>query len=232
MVKIRSSEWRYRLPIQVMLVAAVALIPRTLLCQANQQLPSQDFEGRAEINGVHPISKRTEFLLGTEFHYSRDQGHLVYRKIGTGFAFRWYKFLTIEPYYQYSVSDSVSGGFSHENRLALAATVGAPWKRWYISDRNTGERRFLQSGPTWRFHNRVQFRRPIQVERKRMSVFVWDEVYYTTALHRWYRNRVAVGTEQRLSRKISVDIFYMRQNDGYTKLGDFNGIEMDIRTIF
>lgn len=218
--------------VEVMLAVGAALLPNVLFCQAGQQLPRQDFEARTELDAAHPLSKSTDFLLGTELHFSRDQGHLVYRKIGTGFAFRWYKFLTLEPYYQYSLSDATAGRFSHENRLALATTVGAPWKRWYVSDRNLGERRFQETRRSWRYRNRLEFRRPIRVERKLLSVFVWDEVYYSSIEHKWYRNRVALGAGRRLSRMISVEIYYLHQNDGYSRPGDLDGIGMTISTVF
>ena len=215
-----------------MLAVAVVLFPQMLSGQARQQLPRRDFEARTDLDATHPISKRTDFLLGAGLHFSRDQGHLVYRKISTGFAFRWHKFLTIEPYYHYSVSDSASGRFSHENRLALATTVGTSWRHWHISDRNLGERRFQETRRSWRYRNRAEFRRPIRIERKRLSVFVWDEVYYSSIVHKWYRNRLALGTGRRLSRSISIDVYYLHQNDGYSRPGDLNGIEMTINTLF
>lgn len=231
-MKIQSSRQRHRLPLEVMLTVTVALIPKALLCQAGQQLPSQDFEARTDLDAAHPFSKNVDFLLSAGLHFSGDRGHLTYRKFSTGFAFRLSKYLGIEPYYEYSLSDSTFGRFSHDNRLAMAATVGAPWKRWYISDRNLGEQHFQQTRRDWRYRNRLEQRRPITLERKQVSVFVWDEVYYSSAVREWYRNRVAVGAGQRLSRRVSVDIYYMHQHESYSWPSDLNGIEMTINTIF
>ena len=129
------------------------------------------------------------------------------------------------------MSDPLSGSYSHENRLILAATVGVPWKRWYFSDRNQGERRFLQNRRSWRYRNRVEFRRPIRIVWKQLSVFAWDEVYYSTTAGR-YRNRLALGAGRKLSRRFSIDIFYVRQNDGYSHPGDLNGLGMTIKSHF
>jgi Protein of unknown function (DUF2490) len=231
-VKIRSSRWRHRLPVEVMLAVAAALFPEALFCQAAQQLPRQDFQAWAGLEASHPLGESTDFLLSTGLRYSNDQGHLVYRRITTGFAFRWRKYFTFEPYYQFSVSDSFSGRLTHENRLAFATTVGAPWKRWHISDRNLVERRFEENQRWWRYRNRVEVRRPIVVARKQLSVFAWDEVYYGSDVRRWYRNRLALGAERRLSRKMSIAIFYIHQNDGYSRPGDLNGLGMTIKTRF
>jgi len=184
------------------------------------------------LDGTHPLSKKADFLLGAGVRYGNDQGHLIYRRVTTGFAFHLCRFLTLEPYYQYSVGDSFSGPLTPENRLAFATTVGVPWKRWRVSDRNLGERRFMVSGQEWRYRNRVELRRPIAILRKQLSVFAWDEVYYSSTLRRWYRNRLALGAGRRLTDKISVDIFYVHQNDGYSRPGDLNGVGMTLKTRF
>jgi hypothetical protein len=56
----------------------------------------------------HWLGENTDFLLSTGLPYRNDQGHLVYRGMTTGFAFRWHKFLTFEPYDQYSGRDYFS----------------------------------------------------------------------------------------------------------------------------
>ncbi len=215
-----------------MLAVAVVLFPERLFCQAAHQLPHHDFQSWTSFDAFHPLSESTDFLLSTGIRYSDRLGHLNYRRITTGFAFRWGKFFTFEPYYQYSVSDSFSGRIRHENRLAFATTVGAPWRRWNISDRNLGERRLREDLRSWRYRNRVELRRSIAAVRKQWSVFTWDEVYYSSRAGRWYRNRLALGVGRRLSNRISADVFYVHQNDGYSRPGDLNGLGLTLRARF
>ena len=231
-MKIQNSRWRYRLPVGVVLAAAAAFLPGALSGQAVNFYPRRDFQAWTSFNASHAMSERTDFLIGAGLRYGNDQGHLTYRRVTTGFAFHLRRFLTIQPYYQYSVSDSLSGPLEPENRLALATIVGVPWKRWALSDRNLGERRFQVNGQEWRYRNRAEVRRPIAIVRKRLSVFAWDEVYYSSKVRRWYRNRFALGAGRRLTEKISVDIFYVHQNDGYSHPGDLNGVGMTLRTHF
>ena len=184
------------------------------------------------LNGTHRLSDKVDFRLGGGIRYGNDQGHLIYRRVTTGVAFHLHRLLTLEPYYQYSVGDSLSGALTPENRLAVATTLAVPWKRWLLSDRNLGERRFLTNGREWRYRNRVEIRRPVAIFRKRLSVFAWDEVYYSSNIHRWYRNRLALGAGRKLTERISVDIFYVHQNDGYSHPGDLNGVGMSLKTRF
>jgi hypothetical protein len=231
-VKIQISRWRRRLPAGAVLALAIVLLPKALFGQAANPYPRRDFQAWASINGTHPLGAKTDFLLGAGIRYGNDQGHLTYRRITTGFAFHWHRFLTLQPYYQYSVSDSFAGPLTPENRLAFATTVGVPWRGWELSDRNLGERRFRPNEREWRYRNRVEFRRPIAIIQKQLSVFVWDEVYYSSKVRRWYRNRFALGAGRRLTERISVDIFYVHQNDGYSHPGDLNGVGMTLKTFF
>jgi len=210
----------------------VLLITGAIACQAQVQRPQRDFQAWADLDATYPISRKVDFLLSVGTRYSNDYGHLSYRRITSGFAFHWHRYFTFEPYYQYSRSDSFSGRVNPENRLAFAITVGTPWKQWEISDRNRGERRFRVNGRSWRYRNRVEIRRPLNVERKRLSVFVWDEVYYSSRAGRWYRNRLALGAGQKLGKKISVDLYYVHQNDGYSHPGNLNAVAMTIKTVF
>jgi len=231
-VNIQRLRWRHGPSVGVVLAVAVALFPGALFGQGASPYPGHDFQAWMSLDGTHPLSKKADFLLGAGVRYGNDQGHLIYRRVTTGFAFHLRRFLTLEPYYQYSVGDSFSGPLTPENRLAFATTVGVPWKRWRVSDRNLGERRFMVSGQEWRYRNRVELRRPIAILRKQLSVFAWDEVYYSSTLRRWYRNRLALGAGRRLTDKISVDIFYVHQNDGYSRPGDLNGVGMTLKTRF
>ncbi len=231
-MKTQSTRWRLCLHAQIILTVAVVLLAGALDCRAQGPYPRSDFQVWTSFDAAHPVSQGTDFKLGAELRYGNDQGHLIYRRITSGFAFHWHKFFTLEPYYQYSVGDSISGPLTPENRLALATTVGAPWKHWQVSDRNLGERRFIENAGEWRYRNRVEIRRPVVLARKQLSVFAWDEVYYSSIVRRWYRNRLALGAGRRLSKKISIDVFYVHQNDGYSHPGDLNGLGMTLKTRF
>jgi Protein of unknown function (DUF2490) len=231
-VKVQNPRWRHLLPAKAILAVSVALFPKALSCQAVPQLPRQDFETRTYIDAAHSLSKNTDFLLGGGLHISRDQGHIVYRRLSTGFAFHWRRFLTAEPYYQYSYSDEAGNTFQTENRLAFATTVGAPLKHWELSDRNLGERRFIVNKQEWRYRNRLEFRHPVSIERRQLSVFVWDEVSYSSRAGRWYRNRLALGASRKLTRRVSIEAYYLHQNDGFSRPGNLDGIEMTLMTRF
>ncbi len=223
---------RPRRSAEVILVAVFGLIPGAILCRAQNVRPHHDLQAWADLYASHPLNTKTDFQISTGIRYGDDQGHLIYHRISSGFAFHWHKFITIEPYYLHSVSDTIFGPQTSENRLALAITAATSWKHWEISDRNSGERRFIESARDWRYRNRVELRRPVTGLHKQISVFVWDEVFYSSTPNKWYRNRIALGAGRKLSNRISVDVYYLRQNDGITRPGDLNALGISIKTRF
>lgn len=223
---------RLRLLAEVILIAALGLLPAAKLCRAQDPRPHHDFQAWADLYGSHPLNEKTDFEVSAGIRYGDDQGHLIYHRIASGLAFHWHRLFTIQPYYQYSVSDTIFGPQTSENRLALAITTATSWKHWEISDRNSGERRFIGSARDWRYRNRAELRRPVTVLGKQMSVFAWDEVFYSSTLDKWYRNRIALGAGRRLSRRLSIDLYYVHQNDAYTRPGDLNTVGISIKTRF
>ncbi|HEV2246189.1 MAG TPA: DUF2490 domain-containing protein [Terriglobia bacterium] len=225
-------QLRPRRSAEVILVAVFGLIPGAILCRAQDPRPSHDFQAWADLYESHTLNEKTDFEVSAGIRYGDDQGHLIYHRIASGLAFHWHRVFTIQPYYQYSVSDTIFGRQTSENRLALAITTATSWKDWEISDRNLGERRFIGSARDWRYRNRAELRRPVTVLGKQISVFAWDEVFYSSTLDKWYRNRVALGAGRRLSRKLSIDLYYVHQNDAYTRPGDLNSLGISIKTRF
>lgn len=231
-MKFRSLKWQFRLTVKVMLALAAILFAGVLFGQTAGRFPHQDFETRTDFNAAHHLNKTTNFLVGAGLHFSGDQGHVVYREFSTGLAYRWDGYLTFEPYYQYSFSDEPAGRFQSENRLAFAAIVGRTWKHWKASDRNLGERRYFGNKRAWRYRNRLEFLHPVRIKHRILSVFVWDEVSYSSRARRWYRNRAALGAGRKLSGSMSVQVYYLHQNDGFSRPGDLDGIEMTVSTDF
>ncbi|MCL5671485.1 MAG: hypothetical protein M1423_09375 [Acidobacteria bacterium] len=92
------------------------------------------------------MNAKADFLLGAEIRYGNGQGQVVYRRVSRGVALHVHKFQTPEPYYQYSVVDSLSNTIKPENRLTVATTIGVPWKRWRVSNRDPDGRRFMVGG--------------------------------------------------------------------------------------
>ena len=57
---------------------------------------------------------------------------------------------------------------------------------------------------------------------KATKFFVADEVFYDSATGRFSRNRFSVGITKTVSKHLALDLYYTRQNDGFSHPGDLN----------
>ena len=54
--------------------------------------------------------------------------------------------------------------------------------------------------------------------------YATEEVFYDSSLDKFSRNRFTLGITRTLSKKLSLDLYYMRQNDGFSRPGDIHVI--------
>ena len=213
-----------------LLLAAVAA--PLLSGQTTTSRPPNEMETRLGYENSHALNQRARLLFGVETFYSRDSGSFPFRRVLAGVAVHLNDHLSVEPYYEYIIITSTSGRASPTNRLGFAATVGAPWKGWTISDRNSGEQNLRTAGNYWRYINELGVQHPLRLGSLRLNGFVRDEVYYTSVLHLWYRNRVIVGAEHRLSERVAVEVYYLRQHGSHSWPANLDGIQMSLNTEF
>ena len=172
-----------------------------------------------------PITKEIDFnMLGT-FRLGRDISHPVDERVGLGATFRIGKHLSLLPAYLRIETQPFEGKQAHEDRLNLAATVRFEAKKFRFNDRNLFERRLrIPQIDSTRYRNRFQIEHPVGPDRAKLSVFVSDEVFYDWSLDDWVRNRIAAGIIKPLNKNITLELYYLRQNDGVSAPGDLHVI--------
>jgi len=200
---------------------------------ARAQLPAVDHTDNQQWNDVQvavPMTKTVDFnVLGT-LRLGRDITHPVDERIGVGFTFRFGQYLTVAPNYLHIGMQPSEGRRIWENRLTLPVTVRFNLEKFRLSDRNQVERRMRNSGlKSTRYRNRFQVEHPIGPDKAKLSLFVADEVFYESILHRWSRNRFTIGASKVFNKHYTQDFYYLRQNDGLSIPGDLNVIGATIR---
>ena len=112
-----------------------------------------------------------------------------------------------------------------ENRLTFPVTLRFAVKKFRLSDRNQFERRFRNSGVnSTRYRNRFLVEYPIGDSKRGLSFLIGDEVFYDWSVDRWVRNRFSVGVTKVLNSNLTLDVYYLRQNDGVSTPGDLHVI--------
>jgi hypothetical protein len=149
----------------------------------------------------------------------------VDERLGIGFSFKLGKYLTIAPNYLYIGMQPFEGRRVFEDRLSVPVTVRVPIGRFVFFDRNLFERRFRRPGiNSTRYRNRLQVEHPIGPPKQKLSLFISDEVFFDWSFNAWVRNRAAVGISKVVNKHLTLDLYYLRQNDSHSVPGDLHVI--------
>ena len=194
------------------------------------QVIESDNQQWTDVQLAVPITKSIDVnLLGT-LRLGRDISRPVDERVGVGFTFRWGKYFSVSPNFLAIGMQPFPGRKVWENRLTLPVTLRFTAEKWRFSDRNQFERRIRNSGVrSTRYRNRFQVEHPVGSPKLALSLFVADEVFYESILHRWVRNRFSVGGIKFFNKHYTQEFYYLRQNDGVSLPGDLNVIGTTLR---
>jgi Protein of unknown function (DUF2490) len=170
-----------------------------------------------------PVAGPVDFVMQGTIRNGRDISRPVDERIGVGFSFKIGKYLTVIPNYLHIGMQPFKGRRVFENRLSIPATVRFPVGKFTFSDRNLFERRLRHpGGDSTRYRNRLQIDHPIGPVKRKISLFVSDEVFYDWSFNAWVRNRAAIGMIKVFNKHFTLDLYYMRQNDSHSVPGDLH----------
>jgi hypothetical protein len=186
--------------------------------------PSQtDNQNWNDVFFTVPLAGPVDFVMQGTIRNGRNISRPVDERLGIGFSFKLGKYLTVIPNYLYIGMQPFEGRRVFENRLSVISAVRFPIGRFTIADRNTFERRLRRpGGDSTRYRNRLQIEHPIGPPKQKISLFVSDEVFYDWSFNAWVRNRAAVGLSKVVNKHFTLELYYMRQNDGHSIPGDLH----------
>ena len=217
-------------PSRCFLLFVLAAIPPDAFSQSASVIPREDVQIWTDFHFAHSLRENTDLSVSGGLRMGRDVSHLVYERLGAGLSFKFGKYLTLFPYYSYFATQPAAGLDNRENRLSLDTGLGLPHGRWEFTDQNVFERRFRDPKDSTRYRNRLQIERAVTLAGRPWSLFVWDEVLYDWSFNAWVRNRIAIGGGRRLSSKVSLELYYLRQNGSLILPADMHVVGMTLRT--
>lgn len=189
-------------------------------------LVAQDDEDTQSWNDLQisiPVNKKVDWLLFGTLRFSRQLKNPSETRLGSGVNWKATKEFSVSPTYLYIETRNLAGQFRTEHRLSLRGVYKFPVKAFGLSHRSVYEYRIRSSGNTWRY-------RPSLTVEKNLpksfiadaKLFVTEEVFYVSTTRKFSRNRFSIGVSKTLNPKLSLDVYYMRQNDGFAHPGDLN----------
>ena len=222
-----------------MLTLSLALIRSTccvvLVCvgsamaQNQTTPPRNDTQVWPEVQATMPLNNRIDLVINGQLRVGRKVGDFVRERGGMGLLIKVHKYFTLSPSYLHIATQPTPHRKAFENRLGLAATLQFPLGRFTLTDRNLFERRLREPTDSSRYRNRLQIARPLKLGGLELTAYLADEVSYDWTLKGWTRNRLAAGATRRLNRNLTLDLYYMRQMDGFSRPGNLNVIGSVLR---
>ena len=197
--------------------------------------PQEDTQSWNEIQAAVPVNHKLDIILTGQVRFGRNFRDYVdeHLGVGGGFTFKQSKYLQFTETYSYIVNRPAPNRNAYENRLNLSATAISPkFSGVTVSNRVLFERRWRKPANSWRYRNRLQIERTFKPNKLEFRLFASDEIYYDFLAKSWLRNRFIVGAGKPISKQLSLDVYYLRQNDGRSRPGDIHVIGTGLRIRF
>jgi len=194
-----------------------------------QVADADDNQSWNDVQLTVPVNERFDFTSSGTLRFGKNITRLNDRRIAVGFVYKPNNSWSFQPFYWNIVARNAVGRFRAEHRLNLRVGYRFPFKRFGLSHRSWIERRLREPRNSWRYRPSLTFEKGIEKIVPGARIFVTEEVFYDSILKRFSRNRFSVGINKTLTGKLSLDVFYLRQNDGFSRPGDLNVIGTSLK---
>jgi hypothetical protein len=81
-----------------------------------------------------------------------------------------------------------------------------------LSDRNRLDLRWVEGNPRHRYRNRLKLERTFKIGTFEVTPYAHGEVFYEFRTREWSRLRYAAGAEWAITRRVTLEGYYLRQN--------------------
>ncbi|MBX7174369.1 MAG: DUF2490 domain-containing protein [Pyrinomonadaceae bacterium] len=170
-----------------------------------------------------PLSKQFDFWTSVTMRFGKNISRLNDGRYAIGFIYKPDKHWTIQPFFWSIKMRNSRGQFQNESRLNLRIGYKLPIKSVGLSHRSTFEYRIRNVGNSWRYRPSLTIEKDLPKKTK-SKIYLTDEVFYDSSLAKFSRNRFTIGITRTLTKILSLDLYYMRQNDGFSRPGDLHVI--------
>ncbi len=193
--------------------------------QTAQTVDDEDIQSWNDVQLTVPVTKEFDFYAAVTARFGKNVSRLNDRRFAVGFVYKLSKSWSFQLFYLKIRARNTSGRFGSEHRLNLRAGYRFPFKKFSLSHRSWFERRLRSPRNSWRYRPSLTLEKDIPKKFiSKAKLFMTEEIFYDSILKRFSRNRFTVGVTRALTKQLSLDVYYMRQNDGFSRPGNLNVI--------
>ena len=207
------------------LTLILILLAKGAAAQTKNPVPETDVQNWNDVQFTIPLNKKVDFVMTGTLRFGDNVTKPVDERFGAAFNYKLNPYVTLGMWVLGREARPPNGRREHETRLTLGPTFQTPIGKFTLSDRNWFERRWREPQvDAWRYRNRIRLEHPFQINKTKFTWFISDEVFYDWSFHDWVRNRAAVGASHAFNKHLTLELYYMRQNDGRSRPGDLHVI--------
>lgn len=204
-------------------ILIAGLLSLRVSVDAQIPVPENDTQSWNDIQVTIPLNRKTEFVLLGTVRLGGNLTSFVDERWGVRFNHAVQKYITLQALYFHRDARPPNGRREREERVAFGGNVRVPLGTFTLNTRNWFERRWRHPQvDAWRYRNRIQLDRPFKINKAKFTWFISDEIFYDWSLHDWVRNRAAVGATHAFNKHLTLELYYMRQDDGRSRPGDLH----------
>jgi hypothetical protein len=230
------------LAIKTLILSVLLFLMLSSAHSAKAQEPATRKEFWPEVDVYITVKPKVRLYLTGTISKSVEDGEIrnaqgYEGQIGVHVDYIPNKHLILRTGYRFGSSTGSNSEPFKEHRLLTEQTLRQLFKGdLLLSDRNREDFRFVNGDFSFRYRNRVTLEREFHLLKARsITPYVSGEIFYDTRYSAWNRNRFAVGVQQSLlrgplrkmllpKRQITLDLYYMRQNDSRSDTPHVNAI--------
>ena len=201
-------------------------------CRATAQtsVPAGDVQIWPDVQiSVKLRPKIALYLFGT-LREGRNLSAVTNEQWAAGFTFTLNQFLYVRPSYRYSASQIVRERHTQEHRFILELNTRLPLPaKFALVNRQQAEYRNLNGRSIGRYRARLQLEHPFTAGDYTFTPYTSYEQFYEGAYHSWSRSRAMIGTRWPVQQHLTLDTYYLKQNDARSRPGYLHAIGVVFR---
>lgn len=182
-----------------------------------------DLQSWNDIQLTVPMSKEFDFYTAVTMRLGKNISRLNDERFAIGFIYKPNKSWSLQPFYWNIQARNPRGQFRNEHRLNLRIGYKFPFKSFGLSHRSWFEYRMRRPENSWRYRPSLTFEKELP-KKFGARFYLTEEIFYDSLLEKFSRNRLTIGINKTVAKQLSVDLYFMRQNDGNSRPGDLNVI--------
>ena len=177
-----------------------------------------DFQVWNDVTVSVPLDKNKDWTLslGGVWRVGKNVQKSVDERVSVALMRKLNRTFSVGTGYVYRASNPTFRRRLYESRFQAIGVINVPLpKKFNLSNRHILLYQSLYSRPdTSIYRTRFWLKRPVNIGDRTIEPFIAYEHFYDFRADSWVRYRIQPGVTTKIYKKLSADIYYLRQNEG------------------